>query len=232
MASLFDILGVVFGVVGLISAVPIVVQWMENRLPPAHLTRFDGIAAEAETLLEALEQEDGPLGEEQLRGFREQLSREISSLCEEAIQLRAKIAVAALADHEPDMFVPADAPLPAGTPAQGHHFTGSFTLRSVLRAKPSNSPPPPYSTAGSGHGEAASMDQLPPSGESASTQFQTLRRVRSLPALYAAMAWAPRSPPDVLGVEGGLRRRRRGKKVHFALPDIISNGNYTDDRDD
>ncbi|KAI0648301.1 hypothetical protein C8Q79DRAFT_1008642 [Trametes meyenii] len=263
MASLFDVLGVVFGVVGVISAVPIVMQWMENRLPPAHLARFDGIAADAEALLEALRQDDSPLDEERLCSFRERLSSlwvrvqkarlqtyraatwkeqvrsgfasglsgEIASLCEEAIQLRAMIAAAALVDHEPDMFIPADAPLPAGS--RSRERSTEPALRSALRAKPSNSPPPPYSTAEIGRGHAAaSVDQLP-SGEVTSSRLQALRRVRSLPALYAAMVWASRVPPNVLdGDDSGLRRRRRDKKVHFALPDIISNGNHTDNYDD
>lgn len=32
MASFFDILGVVFGILGTVSAAPIVLQWLENRL--------------------------------------------------------------------------------------------------------------------------------------------------------------------------------------------------------
>ncbi|EIW54611.1 uncharacterized protein TRAVEDRAFT_50749 [Trametes versicolor FP-101664 SS1] len=56
MASFFDILGVVFGILGTVSAVPIVLQWLENRLPQTLLRQLEAVVADIESLLSDLAQ--------------------------------------------------------------------------------------------------------------------------------------------------------------------------------
>lgn len=56
MASFFDILGVVFGILGTVSAVPIVLQWLENRLPQTLLPQLEAAVADIESLLSDLAQ--------------------------------------------------------------------------------------------------------------------------------------------------------------------------------
>lgn len=56
MASLFDILGVVFGILGTVSAVPqaIVLQWLESRLTQTLLRQLEAVVADIESLLSDL----------------------------------------------------------------------------------------------------------------------------------------------------------------------------------
>ncbi|OJT03936.1 hypothetical protein TRAPUB_4337 [Trametes pubescens] len=56
MASFFDILGVVFGILGTVSAVPIVLQWLESRLPQALLRQLEAVIIDIESLLSDLAQ--------------------------------------------------------------------------------------------------------------------------------------------------------------------------------
>ncbi|KAI0765968.1 hypothetical protein BD413DRAFT_615489 [Trametes elegans] len=57
MASVFDILGVTLGILGLFSAIPILLQWAENQLPMACLQQFDTTVYSTEWLLDQLAQE-------------------------------------------------------------------------------------------------------------------------------------------------------------------------------
>lgn len=56
MATFFDILGVVFGILGTVSAIPIVLQWLENRLPKTLLRQLEAVVTDVESLLSDLAQ--------------------------------------------------------------------------------------------------------------------------------------------------------------------------------
>lgn len=56
MASFFDILGVVFGILGAVSAVPIVLQWLKSRLTQTLLRQLEAVVSDIESLLSDLAQ--------------------------------------------------------------------------------------------------------------------------------------------------------------------------------
>ncbi|KAI0628116.1 hypothetical protein C8Q77DRAFT_489576 [Trametes polyzona] len=74
MPSAYDILGVVFGVIGVVSSIPVLLHWVQKRLPLARIAELDRVMAGMKALLDDDARRDEFLDEAERYSFQQRLA--------------------------------------------------------------------------------------------------------------------------------------------------------------